>query len=114
MRALVFGSALMLGISSASAQQTGPEYLASTADLVQQCRDRSEFCYGYIMGSGQLYQILVAAETIQPVACIEPRPTLEQLRGDLITWADANPDELDQRPIDGLWLAIASKYPCPR
>ena len=31
-----------------------------------------------------------------------------------VAWANANPDQMSSKPIDGLWRAMAETYPCPK
>lgn len=112
----------VLVADQAAAAAAGPK-LDTTADLVEYCdtegpvgevRDGQNFCDGFIAGSGLLYLELVAAGTMKQIACAEPIPTLAQARDAFVTWASANPDHLSGKPIDGLWRAMASTWPCPK
>lgn len=97
--------------------------LETTADLVEFCdtigpvgevRDGQNFCDGFIAGSGLLYLELVQAGRMKKIACADPIPTLEAARGAFVAWANANPDQMSSKPIDGLWRAMAETYPCPK
>lgn len=97
--------------------------LDTTADLVAFCdtigpvgevRDGQNFCDGFIAGSGLLYLELVQAGRMKKIACADPIPTLEAAREAFVAWADANPDQMSSKPIDGLWRAMADTYPCPK
>ena len=97
--------------------------LETTADLVEFCdtigpvgevRDGQNFCDGFIAGSGLLYLELVRAGRMKKIACAEPIPTLEEAREAFVAWANANPDRMSSKPIDGLWRAMAETYPCPK
>lgn len=97
--------------------------LETTADLVAYCdtegpvgevRDGQNFCDGFIAGSGLFYLELVRAKKIATIACADPIPTLQQARDAFVAWAAANPNGLDDKPIDGFWRAMAASYPCAK
>jgi hypothetical protein len=97
--------------------------LETTADLVEFCdtigpvgdvRDGQNFCDGFIAGSGLLYLELIRAKQIERIACADPIPTLEQARNAFVSWAEAHPEAMTERPIDGLWRAMAATYPCTK
>jgi hypothetical protein len=96
--------------------------LETTADLLAYCdtegpagevRDGQNFCDGFIMGNGLLYAEHVRAGTIEPLSCAERVPTLAEARAAFVAWARANPDHLQDKPVDGFWRAMAATYPCP-
>lgn len=115
LRSLMIAAAtLCLGAGAASAQSEPPPALSTAHDLAQTCRTDAAVCYGFITGSAQLYQIMVAADTIKPIACYQRTPTLEDVRATFLAWSDAHPDKGSDKAIDGLWLAAAQKWPCGR
>jgi hypothetical protein len=111
-----------LMVVAAPAQAENPK-LETTADLVAFCdtegavgevRDGQNFCDGFIAGSGLLYLELVRAAKIKKLACADPIPTLAQAREAFVTWANATPEHLTSKPIDGFWRAMAATWPCPK
>src|SRR5215207_141036 len=117
---LLLAAAAVLVARGAAAE--GPK-LDTTADLVEYCdnvgpigdvRDGQNFCDGFIMGSGLLYQELLRAGQIKKIACADPTPTLAQAREAFVAWAGKNEEHLASKPIDGLWRAMAATFPCPK
>ena len=103
--------------------QTGkPAAGFTTRDLLEICtiedsaaQERStEFCEGFILGTGLLYLQMRKANTIKPWACVEtvPTPTLQQIRQAFVTWARNNPQRLEENAVDGFWRSMAATYPC--
>ncbi|MFL5336108.1 MAG: Rap1a/Tai family immunity protein, partial [Geminicoccaceae bacterium] len=97
--------------------------LDTTADLVAYCdnvgpvgevRDGQNFCDGFIAGTGLLYLELVKSKKIKKLACAQPVPTLTEAREAFVSWANANPEHLSDKPIDGFWRAMSASYPCSK
>ena len=109
-------------VGAGAAQAANPR-LDTTADLVGYCdrvgpvdevRDGQNFCDGFIAGTGLCYLELTRAKKIKRLACADPVPTLEEVRETFLRWATANPDHMQDKPIDGFWRAMAEAYPCPK
>jgi hypothetical protein len=49
---------------------------------------------------------------MQPLACPDPAPTIEQMRLEFIGWVAANPQAAETRAIDGMMQAAAEIWPC--
>lgn len=118
---LLLGGALGL-VATASEAADAPSF-STTADLVRMCTAAGDavaddkalaFCDGFIAGTGSLYLELVRTETIRPWACAQRTPTLAEARTAFVSWAAANPQHLQDRPVDGFWRAMAATYPCPK
>lgn len=116
----IVAAAALAMLAGGQAQAANPK-LETTADLAEFCdtvgpvgevRDGQNFCDGFIAGSGLLYLELVRAEKIKRIACAEPIPTLEQARMAFVRWTEAHPEAMTEKPIDGLWRAMADSYPC--
>jgi hypothetical protein len=112
---------LALAVGRSADAQEGPK-LETTADLLAYCdnegpvgevRDGQNFCDGFIMGNGLLYAEQVRAGSIERLACAERVPSLAEARAAFVAWAQANPDHLRDKPVDGFWRAMAATYPCP-
>ncbi len=123
MRTSTIVTATALAMLAAGQALADNPKLQTTADLVAYCdtigpidevRDGQNFCDGFIAGSGLLYLELVRAKKISRIACAEPIPTLEQARNAFVSWADAHPEAMTDKPIDGLWRAMADTYPCAK
>lgn len=88
----------------------------TAGELAARCSSVAEtdkqLCYGFILGAGQLYAELLRAETIEPMACAEPAPTLEAIAAVFVNWVDANPMKASARAIDGMMQAAAETWPC--
>jgi hypothetical protein len=112
---------LALAVGRSADAQEGPK-LETTADLLAYCdnegpvgevRDGQNFCDGFIMGNGLLYAEQVRAGSIERLACAERVPSLAEAHAAFVAWAQANPDHLRDKPVDGFWRAMAATYPCP-
>ena len=123
MRASIIVAATGLAMLAGGQALAENPALETTADLVEFCdtigpvgdvRDGQNFCDGFIAGSGLLYLELIRAKQIERIACADPIPTLEQARNAFVSWAEAHPEAMTERPIDGLWRAMAATYPCTK
>jgi hypothetical protein len=120
--AFLVGGVAVLG--APVAQAADPGKLDTTADLLAYCDTSSgpgetaatgeSFCNGFIAGTGLFYLELVRAKAIEPLACKDPTPPLAEVRAAFVSWARANPQYLDSKPVDGFWRAMAATYPCPK
>lgn len=123
MRIATIAAGLCLAAGAASAQDlpTAMFDIETAGDLAEICApeatggetDAATFCYGYIVGAGQLYAEVIRAESIRPIACPETVPTLEEIRANYLEWAGANPQFSGERAIDGLMRSAAATWPCP-
>ncbi|WGF89336.1 Rap1a/Tai family immunity protein [Marinivivus vitaminiproducens] len=94
--------------------------IETTGDLAEICAptttdgesEAATFCYGYIVGAGQLYAEVIRAKSIEPIACPATVPTLDEIRTNFLTWSEANPQFAGERAIDGLMRSAAATWPC--
>lgn len=112
---------LALGLTSALASgaamaQGGPFDDETTGELARLCASPApterHFCFGFMLGAGQFYSEMLRAEAIQPFACPDPVPTIEEMRLGFIDWVGANPEVAETRAVDGLLRAAAETWPC--
>lgn len=86
------------------------------SDLVAVCgsdsEDAAQFCRGWLVGNGSLYATLLQAGAIQPWACADPVPTLDDIRRAIVAWGETNPQTGSESAVDGFWRAAASIWPC--
>lgn len=106
-----------VGLASAgAAAQDGPFDKETTAELATICASAvptdNHFCYGFMLGAGQMYTEMLRAELLQPLACPDPAPTIAEMRIAFIDWVAANPDAGETRAIDGMMQAAAEIWPC--
>ena len=85
----------------------------TVAELAQRCAEAApDFCYGYIIGSGQLYQQITRVGVVRGWACADPLPTLEQVRQVFVDWAGAHPTMANGAAVNGFWQAMSEHWPC--
>ncbi len=101
---------------SVAMAQDGPFDNETTAELGRLCASPSltdrDFCFGFLLGAGQFYTEMLRAEVIQPLACPDPVPTIDELRMAFVEWAAANPEAGETRAVDGMMRAAAETWPC--
>lgn len=114
------GAAWALALPALAAE-VGNFDLQATRDLVALCSDSQDdplyaeamqLCYGFIAGVAQLHRALVNADDVKPVACPRHAVTREALVQVFLSWARANPAEMDALPVDGVMRAAAAEWPC--
>ena len=112
---LALGLAVPLASGTAIAQN-GPFDNETTAELARLCASpvatERDFCFGFILGAGQFYTEMLRADVIQPLACPDPVPTIEEMRLGFIDWVSANPEAGETRAVDGMMQAAAEAWPC--
>jgi hypothetical protein len=55
---------------------------------------------------------MVQREKIEPLACPKDPVTREQLVGVFLDWAKANPQSMDEVPVESLERAAAARWRC--
>jgi hypothetical protein len=109
MGAAVLAAATTLGAATAAAIET-------TSDLREACAAEEiatrNLCYGFIQGAGQFYMELRRAEQIEPIACADPVPKMDEIREAIVVWIDAHPEHGSERAVDGMMRAAAATWPC--
>jgi hypothetical protein len=74
--------------------------------------EAKQFCYGFLAGVAQFHGAMVQGDKIQPLACPKDAVTREQLVGVFLDWAKANPQSMDELPVESLERATAARWPC--
>jgi hypothetical protein len=94
---------------------------STTWDLVALCSDEpgdplyaeaKQFCYGFLAGVAQFHRSMVHGADIEPIACPKQEITRSQLVGVFLDWAKANPQSMDQLPVESLKQAAVAQWPC--
>jgi Rap1a immunity proteins len=95
----------------------------TTRDLIALCADEpddplyveaKQFCYGFLAGVAQFHRSIVLADGIKPIACPKHEVTREQLVGVFLDWGKANPQSMDELPVESLRRAAAAQWPCAK
>lgn len=96
----------------------------TTQDLVDLCsanqndplRDAAiHFCNGYLVGAYQFYRASVAAQRLQPLVCPpDPPPSRNEGVQKFVSWGQANPQYMNEPPIDGFFRFLVMTWPCRR
>ena len=113
---LAFFGLVAACLASTGAAADGPFDKETTSELATICASAtatdSHFCYGFMIGAGQMYTEMLRAELIQPFACPDPAPSIAEMRVTFIDWVAANPDAGETRAVDGMMQAAAETWPC--
>ena len=109
--ALAQGGPSVTQSGGASAGAAAGDY--TVGELAQRCAKAApDFCYGYIIGSGQLYQQITRVGVVRGWACANLLPTLEQVRQVFVDWAGAHPTMANGAAVNGFWQAMSEHWPC--
>ena len=122
---LLFGAALLLaGATAAPAAVTESQFPPSAVrDLIAICSpDKDDplmtaavnFCHGYAEGAVDVEEAHEAQRGGRKLFCLPtPRPPRGSELTSFIAWANERPARLDMPAIDGMFIYLAGKYPCP-
>jgi Rap1a immunity proteins len=73
------------------------------------------FCHGYAVGAYHYYLAEVAGPKGAPFVCPPERPpSRAEILPMFVTWAQANPQYMGERPVDSLFRFLSEKWPCRR
>jgi Rap1a immunity proteins len=70
------------------------------------------FCIGYFAGGIDLHDALAGAHDFPRLACPSERVTRNQVVETLITYAQAHPEHVGERPMDTVFRAVIDRWPC--
>ncbi len=109
--ALAQGGPAVAQSGGVSAGATAGDY--TVGELAQRCGEAEpDFCYGYIIGSGQLYQQITRVGVVRGWACADPLPTLDRVRQVFVAWAGSHPETRNDAAVNGFWQAMSERWPC--
>jgi Rap1a immunity proteins len=124
-KCLLFAAALgIAGATAAGAAVTESEFPPNTVrDLIAICApDKTDpmmtaavnFCHGYAEGAVDVEEAHEAQRGARKLFCLPtpPPPRASELSS-FTAWANAVPARLDMPAIDGMFIYLAGKYPCP-
>ena len=124
-RSLLLGTMLIVaGATAASAAVMESEFPPNTVrDMIAICAPEPSdpmmtaavnFCHGYAEGAVDVEEAHEAQRGARKLFCLPtPRPPRGSELTSFITWANEQPARLDMPAIDGLFIYLAGKYPCP-
>ena len=124
-RGLLFGIVLAVaGATAATAAVTESEFPPRTVrDLIAICAPEPSdpmmtaavnFCHGYAEGAVDVEEAHEAQRGTRKLFCLPtPPPPRGSELGNFIAWANEQPARLDMPAIDGLFIYLAGRYPCP-
>jgi Rap1a immunity proteins len=122
---LLFGMVLALGGATAAlGAVTESQFPPNTVrDLIAICSaDKSDplmtaavnFCHGFVEGAVIVEEAHEAQRGARKLFCLPtPPPPRGSELGTFIAWANEQPTRLDMPAIDGMFIYLAGKYPCP-
>jgi acyl-coenzyme A synthetase/AMP-(fatty) acid ligase len=125
LRAVVLGAGLLAAAATgAAAAVTEAQFPPRTvADLIAICgaaRDDPlmtaavNFCHGYAEGAVDVEEAHEAQPGVRKLFCLPtPRPPRGSALASFIVWANERPARLAMPAIDGMFIYLAGKYPCP-
>jgi hypothetical protein len=124
-KSLLYGTVLVIaGAMTASAAVTESEFPPNTVrDLIAICAPEPSdpmmtaavnFCHGYAEGAVDVEEAHEAQKGGRKLFCLPtPPPPRGSELSSFIVWANAQPARLDMPAIDGMFIYLAGKYPCP-
>jgi hypothetical protein len=70
------------------------------------------FCLGYFTGGIDLHDALAVSEDFPRIACPAEGVTRDDVVEAFVTYAQAHPEHLDERPMDTVFRAVTDRWPC--
>ena len=129
MRKTVLAASAMLALwpLQAGAQDAGTadlgDFAVDTAqDLVDLCSvdessslyvDALQFCYGFFEGMAHYHDRLSSGPEIEPIVCPTGQVTRQDIVDMYLSFAQSNPEFLDEDPADNVIRAAIDSWPCP-
>ncbi len=95
--------------------------LRTTGDLVELCEATPadtlytaavNFCHGFSLGVYRVLEEENTATTHHMFCMPDPAPRRNDALAAFVKWADANPDQKNQPPADGIASYLTKTYPC--
>jgi hypothetical protein len=96
--------------------------LRTSADLLDICAldtvhadywEARGFCLGYVAGGIDLHDALAVADDFPQIACPTQGVTRNDVVEAFVSYAQAHPEHLDERPMDTVFRAVTDRWPCP-
>ena len=122
---LLFGAVLLIGgsIAAPAAVKESDFPPRTVRDLIEICSpDQNDpmmtaavnFCHGFAEAAVIVEEAHEAQKGARRLFCLPtPRPPRGSELSSFIAWANEQPARLDMPAIDGMFIYLAGKYPCP-
>jgi hypothetical protein len=122
---VLFGAVLLIGGSTAASAAVKESDFAprSVRDLIEICSsDQNDpmmtaavnFCHGFVEGAVIVEEAHEDQKGARRLFCLPtPPPPRGSELSSFIAWANEQPARLDTPAIDGMFIYLAGKYPCP-
>ena len=121
---LLFAAVFFAGSVAASATVKESDFPPRTVrDLIEICApDQNDpmmtaavnFCHGFVEGAVIVEEAHEAQPGARRLFCLPtPRPPRGSVLSSFIAWANEQPARLDMPAIDGAFVYLAGRYPCP-
>ena len=121
--ALVAGAAVTSSMPAPAAVTDAEFPPSSVRDLIAICAPAPDdprmtasvnFCHGFVEGSVIVEEAHEAQRGARKLFCLpSPRPPRGSELTNFITWANEQPGRLDMPSIDGVFVYLAERFPCP-
>lgn len=87
--------------------------LCAVADDDPSVEGARGFCYGFLSGAANYHWSLNAGNEAQPLFCL-PAEGVSRAEGArrFVAWGRANPNYLNEAPVDGLMRFASATWPC--
>jgi Rap1a immunity proteins len=128
-RCLLLGAALLVGatvtpLTLAPAAVTDAQFPPNTVrDLIAICAPAPDdprmtasvnFCHGFVEGAVIVEEANEARKGVRKLFCLpSPRPPRGSELENFTIWANQQPGRLDMPSIDGVFVYLTQKFPCP-
>jgi hypothetical protein len=122
--------ALALGSAASRAEAAGTDgyalsdfQLNTAADLVDICTldsahsqylEAHSFCLGYFAGGQHYHRAVTRGPDFPPIACPEPGVTRDEAVDVFVAYMRANPQHLQDPPMEAVFRAVSAKWPCAK
>ena len=71
------------------------------------------FCHGYFEGAYQYYEAMTSGPKAIKFVCVpDPLPSRNDAIAWFIEWVNANPQHMDERPVEVQFRFLMEKFPC--
>ena len=128
-RCLLLGAGLLVGatvtpLTLAPAAVTDAQFPPNTVrDLIAICAPAPDdprmtasvnFCHGFVEGAVIVEEANEARKGVPKLFCLpSPRPPRGSELANFTIWANQQPARLDMPSIDGVFIYLAERFPCP-
>lgn len=123
LKSLFLASVILAGPLAARAAVTESEFPPKTVrQLVDICTDGKDdpmmtaavnYCHGFAEGAVIVETAHEAQRGGRKLFCLpKPPPASDAELSSFVAWANAEPSRMDQPAVDGMFLYLATKYPC--